>query len=135
MIVVDILTPSALGDVATAIAVIVSANTFYISRTRASRSEQTKTSRDKWACIIERFDKAREISKTGKRDQQTGHVIIQDILWSVVAEIDYFAYVILSGEIKDRFVLGYYKTLLSQYIESIINYHTFADQRHFLYED
>jgi hypothetical protein len=46
-----------------------------------------------WARIIERFDKVREISKTGNRDQQSGHVIIpQDILWSVVTEIDYFAY-------------------------------------------
>jgi hypothetical protein len=72
-----------------------------------------------WARIIERFDKVREISKTGKRDQQAGHVIIQDILWSVVAEIDYFAYLILSGEIKDKVVLGYYKTPLSQHIESI----------------
>lgn len=53
----------------------------------------------------------------------------------MVAEIDYFAYLILSGEIKDKVVLGYYKTPLSQHIESILNYNTFADQRHFLYED
>lgn len=89
-----------------------------------------------WERINVEFDKIREISKAKQRDQQSGHIIIpQDILWSVVREIDYFAYLILVGEIKDKHVLGYYKIPFSQYIESILNHYTSADQRYYLYLD
>ena len=50
-------------------------------------------------------------------------------------DIDYFAHLILTGKIKDKDVLGYYKTPLSQYIENILKYYTSYDQRHDLYED
>ncbi|MGI8834509.1 MAG: hypothetical protein ACR2IS_17965 [Nitrososphaeraceae archaeon] len=53
----------------------------------------------------------------------------------MVREIDYFAYLILSGEIKDKIVLDYYKTPFSQYIDSILKYYTPPNQRHFLYKD
>jgi hypothetical protein len=56
-------------------------------------------------------------------------------LWSLVREIDYFAYLILIGEIKDKDVLRYYKVPLSQYIENILKYYAPADQRYYLYLD
>ena len=44
----------------------------------------------------------------------------------MVREIDYFAYLIVVDEIKDKVVLNYYKTPLSQYINSILKYYTIA---------
>jgi hypothetical protein len=117
------------------IALVVSAFTFYISHTRASKNEQMKMSRCMWECINVKFDKIREIAETKGWDK-SGHIDIPlKIVWPVVDEIDYFAYLILSGEIKDKVVLGYYKTRLSQYIESILKYYTPADNRYQLYED
>ena len=57
------------------------------------------------------------------------------MVWSVVAEIDYFAYLILIGEIKDEVVLGYYRPRLSEYIEVIIRHYTPADNRWNLSEE
>lgn len=56
-------------------------------------------------------------------------------LWPVVREIDYFAYLIVVDEIKDKVVLNYYKTPLSQYINSILKYYTPPEQREYLYRD
>jgi hypothetical protein len=124
-----------LGDFAGTIAFVVSVFTFYISHTRASKSEQIKTSRYMWERINVKFDKIREIAET-KRWDKSGQIDIPlKIIWPVVDEIDYFAYLILRGEIKNKFVLGYYKTRLSQYIESILKYYTPADNRYQLYED
>src|SRR5215207_2695591 len=128
-----------LGVLIGAGALVVSAITFYISYTRESQSEQIKTSRDMWARIDVKFDKIRETAKTKGWDQSENAIkavdVPADIVWPVVSEIDYFAYLILRGEIKDKVVLGYYKTPLSQYIISILKYYTYADERHFLYED
>lgn len=124
-----------LGLFVGAIALIVSVVTFYISHTRTSRSEQIKTSRYLWERIDVKFDKIRENAEIKGWDK-SGHIDTPlKIVWPVADEIDYFAYLILHREIKDKVVLDYYKTRLSDYIVSILKYNTPPDNRYQLYED
>jgi hypothetical protein len=121
-----------LGDFAGAIALIVSAITFYISHTQTSQSEQIKTSRDLMASINDKYEKVRsrgdkveayrligaEIFKKAMREPGLAEVL--DTLRSVLTEIDYFAYLILKREIKDKVVLDYYKIELTRVIKYLV---------------
>lgn len=88
-----------------------------------------------WERINVRLDKIQEIANTKEWNKLGQKDIELKDLWPVVREIDYFAYLILVSEIKDKVVLDYYKTPLSQYIENILKYYTPADNRYQLYED
>ena len=80
-----------------------------------------------WERINVRLDKIQEIANTkewnklGQKD-----IELKVFFWPVVREIDYFVYLIVVDEIKDKVVLNYYKTPLSQYINSILKYYTIA---------
>ena len=95
-----------IGDIVGSIALLVSAFTFYISFTQASQSEQIKTSRDIWAGIRDRVNKVEKSVASQKPDYRE----IMDCL----SEIEYFAYLILEKEIKDKIVLDYYKAMISK---------------------
>ena len=97
-----------LGATIGSIALVVTAITFKISYTEASQSEQIKTSRDLWAGI---FEKMRKIIKI-KDDEKVQSVVLEQ-LWPLFWEIDYFAHLILRGEIKDKTVLDYYTYTIS----------------------
>jgi hypothetical protein len=96
-----------IGDIVGSIALLVSAFTFYISYTQSSQSEQIKISRDIWARIdgyfIEEVKKFRDIPHTMPDKYK---------MYLLLSEIDYFAYLILRGEIKDRVAQEYYKKRL-----------------------
>ncbi|HEV2877381.1 MAG TPA: hypothetical protein VGW09_08905, partial [Nitrososphaeraceae archaeon] len=114
------------------VALIISAYNAHINRIRTSRSEQIKTSRDLWERINEKYDPIREIGKSkGWPKDQSGVI---DVPWaivrSLVAVIDYFAYLILMDEIKDEAVLRYYRHHLSSYIEVIMKHYSSPDYRH-----
>lgn len=114
------------------VALIISAYNAHINRIRTSRSEQIKTSRDLWERINEKYNPIREIGKSkGWPKDQSGVI---DVRWamvrSLVAEIDYFAYLILMDEIKDEAVLRYYRHHLSSYIEVIMKHYSSPDYRH-----
>jgi len=123
------------GVVIAAGALAVSVYSFYISHTYTSRREQIKTSRYMWERIYVRLDEIQEITSTEEWNKSGQKDVPLKKLWPLVREIDYFAYLILIGEIKDKDVLGYYKVPLSQYIENILKYYTPADQRYYLYLD
>ena len=108
-----------IGDIVGSIALLVSAFTFYISYTQASQSEQIKTSRDIWASIDEKFEKVRKTLKEidEKLEKESDSTVTPEELWEMfkplLVEIDYFAYLILTGEIKDKVVLNYYRRKLN----------------------
>jgi hypothetical protein len=117
------------------VALVLSTYNAHINRARTSRSEQIKTSRDVWVRINEKFDPIREIARK-KGWSKSGRIDVpMHLVWSLVAEIDYFAYLILYGEINDKVVLDYYSGPLSHYIESIMKYYASADDRYFLSDD
>jgi hypothetical protein len=118
------------------VALIVSAYYTHINRTRTSRSEQIKTSRDLWERINEKYGPIIEIGRTkGWPSDGSGIIDVPwAMVWSLVAEIDYFAYLILVDEIKDEVALGYYRRHLSDYIEVIMKHYTSADNRYFLHD-
>jgi hypothetical protein len=123
-----------LGDLAGAIALIVSAVTFYVSHTRASQREQMNISRDIWTGINESIKPINEFIKTQKKDESGRYKIPSQLAWPYVRELDYFAYLILSREIKDRIVLGYYREHLSGYIDSFLSYYVDPDYLGSLYK-
>jgi hypothetical protein len=88
-----------------------------------------------WERINVRLDKIQEIANTKEWNKLGQKDIELKDLWPVVREIDYFAYLIVVDEIKDKVVLNYYKTPLSQYINSILKYYTPPEQREYLYRD
>lgn len=85
-----------------------------------------------WERINVRLDKIQEIANTKEWNKLGQKDIELKDLWPVVREIDYFAYLIVVDEIKDKVVLNYYKTPLSQYINSILKYYTPPEQREYL---
>jgi hypothetical protein len=119
------------------IALIVSVVTFYISHTRASRSEQIKMSWDLWERINEKYDRIREGvgTKEWPKDKSGYVAVPTHMVWSLIRKIDFLAYLILVEYIKDEEVLRYYKTYLSQYIEAILKYYTPPDRRYQVYEE
>jgi hypothetical protein len=114
------------------IALVLSTYNFRDNRARTSRSEQIKTSRDLWERINEKYDPIIEIGRSKGWPKDKSGLI--DVPWamvrSLVAEIDYFAYLILMDEIKDEAVLRYYRHHLSSYIEVIMKHYASADYRH-----
>ena len=104
-----------IGDIAASIALVIAIVTFYISYARISRSEQIKTSEDLWQRINEKYAPIIDIGRS-KGWPKDGSGIV-NVPWpmvnSLVDEIDYFAFLILMGEIKDEKVLHYYKPRLS----------------------
>jgi hypothetical protein len=98
-----------LGEITGIIALVVSGFAVYISHFYTSRREQIKTSRYMWERINVRLDKIQEIANTKEWNKLGQKDIELKDLWSVVREIDYFAYLIVVGEISDKVVLGYYK--------------------------
>jgi hypothetical protein len=98
-----------LGEITGIIALVVSGFAVYISHFYTSRREQIKTSRYMWERINVRLDKIQEITNTKEWNKLGQKDIELKDLWSVVREIDYFAYLIVVGEISDKVVLGYYK--------------------------
>lgn len=121
-----------IGDIVGSIALLVSAFTFYISHTQASQSEQIKTSREIWARIYEMHE---ECGKKLLTVPSNAYLRQQGVLHPLLLEMDYFAYLILSKEIKDKMVLGYYRRELTMYINidvgrylSIIQLETGADR-------
>jgi hypothetical protein len=127
-----------IGDIVGSIALLVSAFTFYISYTQASQSEQIKTSKDIWAGIIVKYnefreDEFRQLLNDVKLKEEFEDPTIREVaskrkvwqkVWPVFAEIDYFAYLILSGEIKDKVVLKYYHDQIIDIIKTCINRYT-----------
>ena len=77
-----------------------------------------------WERINVRLDEIQEIANTKEWNKLGQKDIELKDLWPVVREIDYLAYLILNDEIKDKIVLDYYKTPLSQYIDNILKYYT-----------
>lgn len=151
-----------IGDIVGSIALLVSAFTFYISYTRASQSEQIRTTRDIWAGIIEKVDKfvkERERIKELREIEEQEHLAHQQkydefekagegtkefkgpplpppflfeflrAALPVIMEIDYFAYLILNDEIKDKVVLGYYKEQLTILIGGMLVSSDYTDLR------
>jgi hypothetical protein len=111
-----------IGDIVGSIALLVSAFTFYISYSQASQSEQIKMSRDLWAGIKEKGEKidTEELRRLSEiEDKFARRIEVDKVLNPMLDEMNYFAYLILSGEIKDRVVLGYYKSLLTTSIEAV----------------
>ena len=82
-----------------------------------------------WERINVRLDKIQEIANTKEWNKLGQKDIELKDLWPVVREIDYFAYLIVLDEIKDKVVLNYYKTPLSQYINSLLKHYTPPEQR------
>jgi hypothetical protein len=127
-----------IGAVIASIALIVSAYTFYISHTQASQSEQIKTSRDIWAIIAEKYNKYNEerMEYNKKQGNPEDESEVSEILIKrrqryrdLLAEIDYFAYLILSGEIKDKVVLPYYEGLLGDMVSKMRTISSTDDRR------
>lgn len=113
------------------VALIVPAYNAHINRIRTLRSEQIKTSRVLLERINEKYDPIIEIGKSkGWPKDQSGVI---DVPWamvrSLVGEIDYFTYLILMDEIKDKAVLRYYRHHLSSYIEVIMKHYSSPDYR------
>jgi hypothetical protein len=78
-----------IGDIVGSIALVVSIFVFYISRTRASQSEQIKTCKDLWASINEKLDQAYDLKEKGADSKKV------DVPLSLaVDELDYFAYLV-----------------------------------------
>ena len=109
-----------IGDIVGSIALLVSVFTFYISHTQASQSEQIKASREIWSDIARKFDEVLEKIKHIK-NQGEQNLEVQRIIGPVFNEIDYFAYLILKDEIKDKVVLDYYKEKLRRRIGWILS--------------
>jgi hypothetical protein len=103
------------GDIVGSIALLVSAFTFYIAHTQASQSEQIKTCKDLWASINEKLDQAYDLKEKGADSKE-----VDTPLTLAVDELDYFAYLVLRGEIKDKVVLDYYKNKFITYIEKYV---------------
>jgi hypothetical protein len=118
------------------IALVLSTHNFYVNRTRTSRSEQIRISRDLWEHINEKYDPIREKGTKGWPKDESGNI---DVPWplftSLFREIDYFAYLVLENEIKDEVVISYYKHYLSDYIETILTDYASPNIRHDLYEN
>jgi hypothetical protein len=95
-----------LGVVIGSAALVITDITFYISHTQASQSEQIKTSKDIWASINEKFYRVDNELKT-KGVVSEG--VFMGVLYPAVKELDYFAYLVLRDEIKDKVVVDYYK--------------------------
>ena len=123
--------------VVSVVALILSAYNAHINHTRTSRSEQLKTSREVWSLINEKYDPIKEIGRTKgwPKDKSSIIGVPAHMVWSLVREIDYFAYLVLVDEIKDEKVLGYYRHYLSHNIITIMRYYASSDDRRFLYED
>jgi hypothetical protein len=118
-----------LGTIIGSIALIVTAVTFYISHTQASQSEQLKIFKDIWAEITKRqrtySEKKMEYlqKKSEKPDEAKPRDEIQALsdslgaTLSLAREIDYLAYYIVRGEIKDKFILDFYRPDLTHLIK------------------
>jgi hypothetical protein len=115
------------GLVVAAIALGFSVFAFYISRTKAPKSEQIKTSRYFWERINEKYDPIVEVNRSQDKSRFT------DDRWKMLRplarEIDYFAFLIIKGEITDETTLSYYELNLSGYIEAIMKHYATADVR------
>jgi hypothetical protein len=125
-----------IGDIVGSIALLISAFTFYISHTQASQSEQIKTGRDLWASINEKFKPIQEIILSRKDDDESTYIDVPaTLIYPLVEDIDYFAYLILSGEIKDKVALGFYKEPLSIFIEKILLLYTSPEVQSYMIRD
>jgi hypothetical protein len=125
-----------IGDIVGAVALLVSAFTFYIAHTQGSQSEQMKISREILAGIAEKNRPIEEIIK--KQNVTKDHPqydVPLDLISPLIFDIDYFAYLILSGEIKDKVVLGYYKDMLSRIIEHLLIFVISDEQKIDLYRN
>lgn len=100
-------------DIVGAIALLVSAFTFYIAHTQASQSEQIKISRELCGNIKPLFDRIEHTKVPKRSDDEKQHnevsVNLLEDIFRCLTEIDYFAYLIIRGEIKDNVVLDYYR--------------------------
>jgi hypothetical protein len=100
------------------IALVLSYHNFYVTHTRTSQSEQIKTSRDVWVRINEKYDPIIEIMRSEDKSRFTDDrwKMLRPLAW----DIDYFAFLIITGEIKDKTLVSYYRLVLSGYIEAIM---------------
>lgn len=116
------------------VALVLSYYNFETTRTRTSLSEQIKTSRDVWVRINEKYDPIIQIMRS---EDRSGFTVdpwkkLRPLAW----DIDYFAFLIITGEIRDATLLSYYRPALSGYIEAIMrNYATTPTIRHDLREE
>jgi hypothetical protein len=102
-----------IGDIVGSIALIVSAFTFYISHSQASQSEQIRTSRDLWIGIKGRVNEMRVRYDNAHKKLDNLENANPDDVEDCISEIEYFAYLILKGEITDDKVLDYYKNKIT----------------------
>jgi hypothetical protein len=95
--------------------------------TRTSLSEQIKNSRDVWVRINEKYDPIIEIMRSEDQSRFTDDRwnMLRPLAW----DIDYFAFLILTGEISDETLLSYYRRALSGYIEAIMRNYATAGER------
>jgi hypothetical protein len=116
------------------VALVISAYYAHSNRTRTSLSEQIKTSRDVWVRINEKYDPIIAIMRSEDKSAFTDDrwKMLRPLAW----DIDYFAFLVIAGEIRDATLLRYYRPALSGYIEAIMkSYATSADIRHDLREE
>ena len=103
------------------------------SVTRESLSEQIKTSRDVWVRINEKYDPIIEIMRS--EDQSTFTEDRWKKLRPLAWDINYFAFLVIVGEIRDATLLSYYRPALSGYIEAIMRNYATPTIRHDLREE
>ena len=103
------------------------------SVTRTSLSEQIKTSRDVWVRINEKYDPIIAIMRSEDKSAFTDDrwKMLRPLAW----DIDYFAFLVIAGEIKDETLVSYYRPALSGYIEAIMRNYTTPTIRHDLREE
>jgi hypothetical protein len=108
-------------------ALVLSAYNAHINHVRISRSEQIKLSREVWVRINEKYDPIIEIMRSEDQSRFTEDRwnMLRPLAW----DIDYFAFLIITGEIKDETLVSYYRLALSGYIEAIMRDYATADDR------
>ena len=119
------------GVVIAAIALVITAITFYISHAHASRREQIETCMYMWERINEKYDPVVEIGSKGWPKDGSGLTEVPwQMLRSLFREIDFFAYLVVVDVIKDEKALSYFRFNLSDYIKVIMKHYASADTRH-----
>jgi hypothetical protein len=88
------------------------------SVTQASLRQQLETSMYMWERINEKYDPIIEIMRSEDKSRFTDDrwKMLRPLAW----DIDYFAFLIITGEIKDKTLVSYYRLALSGYIEAIM---------------
>jgi hypothetical protein len=115
------------------VALVLSTYSFHINRARTSLSEQIKTSRDAWVRINEKYDLIIAIMRSEDKSAFTDDPwkMLRPLAW----DIDYFAFLVIAGEIRDATLLSYYRPALSGYIEAIMRNYATPTIRHDLHEE